>query len=164
MSTVLKWFGIIIGIIVLAVALFLVGMRFHDGPMEVFTGGPFKSGMRAPMPDDWGFLKDTPTIQFQTMDPARSRLTWCVVNDGHLYVMASFMGSRLGHLLKKWPGYLEKDNRVILRTGGKLYDARMKRVKDAGIIKRVHAAFVRKYHLGNSAGVISDWMWEVEPR
>jgi len=36
----LKWLGIIIVVLALGIAVFLFGMRFHDGPLEIVTGGP----------------------------------------------------------------------------------------------------------------------------
>ena len=43
MKKFFKWFGIVFGTLVLAIGVFLVGMRFTDGPIEIFTGGPFLS-------------------------------------------------------------------------------------------------------------------------
>jgi hypothetical protein len=39
------------------VAVFAVGTRFTDGPLAVFTGGPFKSGEITKAPSDWSYLK-----------------------------------------------------------------------------------------------------------
>ena len=43
--------------ILAVLALFLLAMRFTDGPIAVFTGGPFTSGTTRDAPDDWSYLK-----------------------------------------------------------------------------------------------------------
>ena len=50
MKKFFKWFGIVFGTLMLATAVFLFGMRFTDGPIEIFTGGPFSTGTPAAAP------------------------------------------------------------------------------------------------------------------
>ena len=59
----LKWLGIIIVVLALGISVFLFGMRFHDGPLEIVSGGPFKTGELAEAPDDWSFLTDRMEIE-----------------------------------------------------------------------------------------------------
>ena len=71
MKKILKWSGITIGTILVAMLLFFAYMRLHDGPVEFYpgftisTGGPFLSGELAPSPDDWTFLKEREEIEME---------------------------------------------------------------------------------------------------
>ncbi|XOV87633.1 MAG: hypothetical protein ACFHX7_22215 [Pseudomonadota bacterium] len=111
--TLFKWLGILLGVILLLIVIFLVGMRFHDGPLEIISGGPFSSGEPAPTPASWDFLKDRMQIEFQTMDPATSRTVWLGVHDGRLFFISGYMTTNYGKLWKQWPHYLEADDRIL---------------------------------------------------
>ena len=130
MSGFLKWLGIIVGVLVLCITIFLFSMRFHDGPMEIITGGPFQSGELTEAPDDWSFLKGRMEIEFQTMAPDSSRVVWLVVLDKRLYVISGYMNTNYGKIWKQWPHHLVEDDRVILRVDGKLYEQRMVRMME----------------------------------
>lgn len=167
MRGVLKWLMVVVGVFLLATISFFVTMRFHDGPIQIVSGGPFKTGTAAPLPGDWSFLKDTQTIQFQTTDPASSRNTWCAVYDGRLFVVSGYMTTGWGKLWKQWPHYIERDNRVILRIDGKLYEARMIRIREGDVVAPVMAEFGRKYGFngtGDSVASGYSWLYEVKPR
>ncbi len=83
----LKWLLGIVVIFVISFSLFLISMSFHDGPMEIFAGGTFKTGNLVSGPEpDWNEIKDRATIQLQSIEPPRSRVTWLAVIDGKLYV------------------------------------------------------------------------------
>ena len=66
--------GVVLGVFVVA--------RFHDGPLEgvfeIVAAGPFDSGemQTGAGEPDWAFLKDYSTVEFQLLDPIRSRTTW----------------------------------------------------------------------------------------
>jgi hypothetical protein len=126
----LKWLGISIGILALSIAVFLFGMRFHDGPIEIITGGPFKTGEVATAPDDWSFLTDRMEIEFQIMEPESSRIVWLVVLEKRLYVISGYMNTGYGKIWKQWPHHLVADDRVILRIDGILYEQRMVRLME----------------------------------
>ena len=66
MKSLMKGFGLSLALLVGLTGLFLAVMRFSDGPFEIFSGGPFTSGELAAAPDDWSFLKDRETVEFQT--------------------------------------------------------------------------------------------------
>ncbi len=83
----LKWLGITILVLALGIAVFLFGMHFHDGPIEIVPGGPFSTGELAEAPDDWSFLMYRMEIEFQTMEPDTSRIVWLGVFDKRLYVV-----------------------------------------------------------------------------
>ncbi|MEQ8312990.1 MAG: hypothetical protein RL839_14360 [Gammaproteobacteria bacterium] len=172
MKKVLKFMGIGAGVIVLLVAIFLFSMRFSDGPMEIFSGGPFTSGELTPAPDDWSFLTDRDTIEFQTMDPARSCTVWLGVHEGRLFLASGYMNTSYGGIWKQWPHYLANDDRVILRIDGKLHEQRLERIMEGPEVVPVLNEFARKYFGSSGGGLSSDdsvrsgdtWMYEVVDR
>ena len=165
----MKWLGILAAASTVAVGVFFVGMRFHDGPIEIIAGGPFKTGEVTSAPDDWTFLTDRGEIEFQTMDPATSRTVWLAVHDQRLFVVSGYMTTGYGKLWKQWPHYLDDDDQVILRIDGKLYEQRLQRVLEGPDIVPVLNEFGRKYGFASNApaATISEghvWMFEVVPR
>jgi hypothetical protein len=169
MKKLFKWLGIVVGVVVLAIGLFLVSMRFHDGPLVVFSGGPFETGELSAAPADWSFLTDRAEIEFQTMDPSTSRTVWLGVDDGRLFLVSGYMNTNRGAIWKQWPHYLENDDRIILRIDGKLYEQRLQRVMDGPNVIPVLNEFSRKYGGGGLASADSvingdTWMYEVVDR
>lgn len=169
MKNLLKWFGIITASIIVLVGVLLVSVRFHDGPLEIISGGPFTSGELTPAPDDWSFLIDRAQIEFQTMDPATSRTVWLGVNDQRLFLVSGYMTTGYGAIWKQWPHYLENDDRIILRIDGKLYEQRLQRVMEGPDILPILNEFSRKYGdgLGATANQVTEghtWMYEVVDR
>jgi len=173
MNKVLKVLGIAIAIVAIAIAVLLFGMRFSDGPIEILSGGPFKTGELSEAPADWSFLKDRSTIEFQTMDPETSRTVWLATHDSKLYLVSGYMTATYGGIWKKWPHYLEDDDRIILRIDGKLYEQRLERIMTGSEVGPVMAEFSRKYFPGGSADTAADietvasgysWLYEVVER
>ena len=153
----------------IGVSLFFIGMRFHDGPLEIISGGPFKSGELSSTPISWDFIKDRQEIEFQTLDPTTSRTVWLGVVEGRLFLVSGYMNTGYGGLWKQWPHYLSEDDRIILRIDGKLYEQRLERVMGGEIVAPVLAEFGRKYGFGavsDDSPVTSGdtWMFEVLPR
>jgi len=166
MKKFFKCLAIVLAVLVLAIGLFLFGMRFSDGPLAIISGGPFKTGETSPAPDDWSFLQDRDTIEFQTMDPATSRTVWLAVHEGRLFFVSGYMTTGYGKLWKQWPHYIEQDNNVILRIDGKLYNQRLERNTGGPLAAEVMEIFGQKYNLGAGAGDIpvtsgDVWMFEV---
>ena len=169
MKKVLQGLGIGIAVLVIVTVIVLGSMRFHDGPLEILSGGPFKSGTLTPAPDDWSFLKDRSTIEFQTMDPAQSRTVWLATHDSRLFIVSGYMTTNYGAIWKQWPHYLEADDRVILRIDGKLYEQRLERIMSGPEVVPVLNEFSRKYGDGDAASsdAVSSgytWMYEVVER
>ncbi len=165
--TLLKWLGILLAGFLILVALFFVGMRFHDGPMEIISGGPFKTGEPAATPDSWDFLKDRLEIEFQTMDPATSRIVWLGVHEGRLFLISGYMTTGYGKLWKQWPHYLEEDNRVLVRVDGKIYAQQLTRIMEGDMIQPVLDEFQRKYGVVGSPESVARgevWFYEVVPQ
>lgn len=164
--------GIGVSLVLLLIGLLLFSMRFSDGPMEIFAGGPFTSGELAPAPDDWRFLADRDTIEFQTMDPARSRTVWLGVYDGRLFLASGYMNTSYGGIWKQWPLYLEDDDRIILRIDGKLYEQRLQRIMEGPEVVPALSEFARKYFGGSNSEFATDtsvrsgdtWLYEVVER
>ena len=169
MKNLLKWTGIGIALLLMLIALLLGGMRFHDGPLEILSGGPFRTGTLTASPNDWSFLKDRPTIEFQTMDPAQSRTVWLATFESRLYIVSGYMTTNYGAIWKQWPHYLESDDRVILRIDGDLYEQRLERIMSGPEVIPVLNEFSRKYGDGEAASADAvangyTWMYEVVDR
>ncbi len=141
----LKWLGIIVGVLALSIAIFLFGMRFHDGPLEIITGGPFTTGELSTAPDDWSYLTDRMEIEFQIMEPASSRVVWVNVLDKRLYIISGYMNTGYGKIWKRWPHHLVNDDRVILRIDGKLYEQRMVRMMEHPKLLEIMTLNSKKY-------------------
>ena len=159
----------VIGVLAIAVGLFLFSMRFHDGPLEIISGGPFTTGELTPAPADWSFLIDRAQIEFQTMNPATARTVWLGVYEQRLFLVSGYMTTGFGAIWKQWPHYLEEDDRVILRIDGKLYEQRLERIMQGPPVIPVLREFNRKYDAGEptSADTVTlgeTWMYEVVSR
>ncbi len=129
-----------------ALALFLVGMRFADGPFAIVAGGKFRSGERYVGPEpDWSFVKDRGEVEFELLNPPRSRTTWIVEHEGRIYVPCGYMDSTWGRLWKQWPLEAEKDGRAVLRIDGVLYDRQLVRIKAGDQLPVLLSELGRKY-------------------
>jgi len=148
--------------------------RFSDGPLggplEIVAGGAFDSGELHTGPEpDWSFLRDYPTVQFQLLDPARSRTTWIMEHDGRIFIVSGYMNTWYGKIWKQWPKQAERDGRMILRVDGKLYPRQMVRIQSGADVAPVLQELGRKYAGGSripSSEVASGniWMFELRPR
>jgi hypothetical protein len=169
MKKVLNGVILLVVAVTIAIAGFLIYARFHDGPLEIVSGGPFRSGEPAPTPASWDFVADYDTIEFQTLEPARSRTVWLGVHDERLFILSGYMNSGVGAVWKQWPHYLEDDDRIILRVDGRLYEQRLQRITSGPDIIPVLQEFNRKYGIGEvtSTETVTSgdtWMFEVLPR
>jgi len=162
---ILRWLGYVLVAIVAAIALFLFAARFHDGPLGMIAGGPFKSGLEVGTPPepDWTFVHDVPTVEFQLMSPARSRTTWILEVDGKIYIPCGYMNSTVGRLWKRWPIEADRDGRAILRVDGKLYRRQLVRIQAGPIVERLTQELERKYGApATPAAVESGALWLFE--
>jgi len=158
-------------VLVLAISGLLVGARFSDGPLAIIAGGPFTSGQRITDPVlDWSFVHDTQEVEFQLLEPARSRTTWIIEHDGKAYIPSGYMTTWWGKLWKKWPHEAEKDGRILLRVDGKLYERRLVRIDSGPLLAPLAAELGRKYAGGTTEipveAVTSGYLWlfELTPR
>ena len=163
------WFGkLVAGIVVIVLAFFVV-TRFTDGPMGIITGGAFSSGEVVSEEPDWRYVKDYDIVEFQLLDPARSRTTWIVEHDGRIFIPSGYMLSTVGKIWKQWPLQAEKDGRAILRVDAKLYPRQLVRIKDDPVLHAVLAELSRKYANGAQIPVSevsrgSLWIFELVQR
>jgi len=164
----LKW---VLGII--AAILMLIGgtalyVQQHDGPVEIFAGGPFRSGeLIEGVEPDWAFIRSKDTVELQLLEPPASRLLWVVEYDNRLYILSSFMNSRYGKAWKHWPYQAEKDPRALMRVDGKIYPRRLARLAAEEVPQGVLDRFSEKYALEIDAAQIesgSTWMYRLTNR
>lgn len=159
---------------VVAVVVVAVAARFHDGPfggpLAIVAGGPFDSGELYDGPEpDWSFLRDYATVEFQLLDPPRSRTTWIMERDNRIFIVSGYMNTWYGKLWKHWPAEAEADGRIVLRVGDTLYERRMVRITEGEVIPTVLEELSRKY-VGGAPIPVSEvtsgsiWMFELVPR
>ena len=143
----LRWLGFLVVALIALVGGVVLAARFSDGPMGILAGGPLVAGeLVSGAEPDWSFAKDTPTIEFQLVEPPRSRTTWILVHEGKAYIPCGYMSSTIGRLWKQWPVEAEKDGRGIIRVDGKRYERQLVRVKDdPALIAALTAEISRKY-------------------
>ncbi len=170
MKSILRFVGGLLAVLVLAIVVLLAGARFADGPLAIIAGGPFTSGDLVTGPEpDWSFVADIQEVEFQLVDPARSRTTWILEHDGKAYIPCGYMTTWWGRIWKRWPIEVEKDDRAILRIDGKLYERRLVRIEKGPMLAPLLAQLGHKYLGGNeipSEAVTSGYLWifELAPR
>ncbi len=167
--TFIKWLLILIATIVIAIVAFLFYMRSHDGPIEIFAGGPFTSGQLVEGSEpNWNDYKDLVTFEVQTMSPPRSRTTWLVVVENRLFIPSSYMNTAFGKIWKHWPHHAEKDGRALLRIDDKIYEQDLSRISaEDPIIPGVLTALSEKYPVDGSIEQVKandTWIFELKPR
>jgi hypothetical protein len=175
----LRWIGIALAVLVLALVAVAIVARFLDGPLRtlplaLIPGGPLRAGELVTGPEpDWSFARDIEEMELQLLEPARSRITWLIVYEGKLYVASGYMKSWWGRLWKQWPHHAMKDGRALIRIAGKRYEREAVRVTDPAVFWAVVQESRRKYGSQQdqalpdplppleSAGV---WLFEMAPR
>lgn len=169
MRTLLRIVLGLVGIAVLLVLVTVVGARFADGPVAIVAGGPFTTGELVTGPEpDWTAVRDVSEVEFQLLDPARSRTTWILEHEGRIFIPCGYMTSTFGKLWKKWPIEAQHDGRAILRIDGKLYERQLVRVENGPLVDPLLAELERKYIPGafpkDSVASGSLWLFELAPR
>lgn len=170
MRSVLKVAGGLVALLLVAAVVLLVGARFADGPLAIIAGGPFTSGKLVEGPEpDWSFVRDVREVEFQLLQPARSRTTWILDHDGKAYIPCGYMTTWWGRIWKQWPHEAEKDPRILLRIGDALYERRLVRIREGAVVAPLLAELSRKYAEGTDIpmeAVTSGYLWlyELAPR
>lgn len=167
---VLRWLGILLlAVIALPVATG-VAARFADGPIGPFPGGALTSGelYQGPEPD-WTFARDIQEIEFQLIDPPRSRTIWCMVHDQKLYIVSGYMRSAVAPIWKKWPAEAERDGRALIRVDGKRYERDVVRIHDPQIVETLADEIRRKYPMARGMTAAAEqsgdaWIYALPPR
>ena len=170
MGTLLRILGGVVALVLVAFAALLVGARFSDGPVAVVAGGPFTSGERISGPEpDWSFVGDVQEVEFQSLEPPRSRTTWILDHEGKAYIPSGYMTSWWGKIWKQWPIEAQKDGRILLRIDGKIYERRLVRIQEGPMIAPLLSQLSTKYLNGADVpleAVTSGYLWifELAPR
>lgn len=154
--------------VLLGFGVLLVVARFSDGPLAIIAGGPLVSGeLVNDEAIDWSFVRDVPTVEFQLLEPPRSRTTWILEHAGRIFIPSAYMDTIWGRLWKQWPMEAERDGRAILRVADKLYPRRLMRVQEGPLVPILVAELNRKYAAGMSVEDValgSLWFFELEPQ
>ena len=170
MKLVLRIVMGLFGSLVLLIGIALIGARFADGPIAIIAGGPFTSGELVTGPEpDWSFTRDIQEVEFQLVDPPRSRTTWILEHEGRIFIPCGYMTTRWGKIWKQWPLEALEDGRAILRIGDKLYERALVRIEDGPLLAPLTAELGRKYTRVAGVGpeaVTSGtlWLFELAPR
>jgi hypothetical protein len=169
MKFILRIAGGLLASLILLIVLALIGARFADGPVAIIAGGPFTSGELVTGPEpDWSFAHGIQEVEFQLVDPARSRTTWILEHEGRIYIPSGYMTTTWGKLWKQWPIEALDDGRAILRIGDKLYERELVRIEEGPLLAPLTAELSRKYALGaiGPEAVTSGYLWlfELAPR
>jgi len=163
MKVVLRILGLLVGVAAAALLVVFVYGRFSDGPVGFFSGGPLASGeLVEGAIGDWSFATDVPTIEFQLVEPPRSRTVWIVVEDGVAYIPCGVPNFRLW---KQWPHEALADGRAVLRIDGRLYPVTLSKIDDmeraGSLLRRVG----EKYALPQTeGGPDSVWFFRLDSR
>ena len=148
----------------------LVGARFADGPIAIIAGGPFASGELVSGPEpNWSFVSSVREVEFQLLNPARSRTTWILYHEGKPYIPCGYMTTWWGKIWKQWPHEAEKDPRILLRNGDDLYERELGRNQEGPIVAPLLTELSRKYAGGREIPMESVtsgylWLYELAPR
>ena len=146
MASILRIALGLLGSLVLLVVLVLIGARFADGPVAIIAGGPFTSGELVTGPEpDWSFARDIEEVEFQLVEPPRSRTTWILEHEGRIYIPCGYMTTSWGKIWKQWPIEALEDGRAILRIGDKLYERELVRIEEGPQLTALTTQLGQKY-------------------
>ena len=170
MRTTLRVLGGLVLVLVLLIGGLLVGARFADGPLAIVAGGPFETGELVTGPEpDWSFVGEIGEVEFQLLEPARSRTTWILHHGGKAYIPSGYMTTWYGRIWKQWPHEAEKDPRILLRIGDRMWERKLVRVEAGPMIAPLLSQLGEKYLGGSevpldavSSGYL--WIFELAPR
>jgi len=165
MKIVLKGFGALVGVILVGLLVVTVYARFHDGPVAAFAGGPLVTGDWIESQDiDWSFVADLDTIEFQLIEPPRSRTVWILHHEGKLFIPCGLPNFTLW---KQWPHEALADGRAVLRVDGKRYAVNLVKTDDPGERSAVMSLLETKYATSPpDDGSLDDmvWVFRIESR
>ncbi len=166
---ILTWLAGAIGAAVLSVVALVIGARFGDGPIAIIPGGPLEAGeLVSGAEPDWTFARDIAEMEFQLVEPPRSRTMWLQVHDKKLYVVSGYMNSTLGRLWKQWPAEALRDGRAVVRIDGKRYERQLVRIlDDRPVLEAIASEMNRKYGAALRADMAASgdaWFFAMQPR
>ena len=166
MKLVLRGLGLLAGVIAAALLVVFIYGRFSDGPVGFFSGGPLEQGEMVSAPvADWGFAAEVSTIEFQLVEPPRSRTVWIVVEAGEAYIPCGVPNFTLW---KKWPHEALEDGRAVVRFEGKRYPLQLVKIDDVPLRKSLLDKVAAKYGVSGGEGASADpdgvWFFRLDPR
>ena len=155
---IVKWLGILLlGLIVIGLGAGGLA-RLSDGPLGPFAGGTLEAGPLESYPDDWSFANDLSLVEFQLLEPPRSRTVGITFLDGRPYIPCFFPGLRWW---KQWPHEALRDPRAMLRVGGKRYEVQAVRVEDPAEYAAVYPLMAEAY---GAPAREQTWIFRLDPR
>lgn len=105
-----------------AIGVFLISRA--DGPVNIFAGGPFRTGEIAALQDlDWNRLDALHELEMEIVAEKTSLTLWFSVHEGVPYVACDL--DCVGGLLKRWPQQIDVDDRAVIRIEGRRADAQL---------------------------------------
>ncbi len=133
----------ILGAVIVCLVLALLVLRFTGlDPHERIPGLWLKGDLvTAPVPD-WSFATNVRTVKVQTNSQfllPHSVTTWCIVNNGQLYLATS------GATVRSWSRNVARDPHVRLKIGNQLYDRTLVVVTDPAERETVLQVRAKKY-------------------
>jgi hypothetical protein len=102
-----------------------------------------------------------PQIEFQLLEPPRSRTTWVVVHEGHAYVPCGVPSFRL---FKQWPHEAMRDGRAVVRVEGQRHRRMATRVTDPALAGTLGELVSGKYGAPSSDDPEAVWFFRLDPR
>ena len=145
MKTLLKIVG---GIVVLLIVVLSI-LRLTGFSPSQRRPGLWLSGPVNPQPvDDWSFTDKYYTIEVEThpwYGIAHSVTTFCIANNGQLYLASIHPGSAPYPGPRVWDQIVARDPHVRLRIGGQVYDRVLVHVTDPAEHDAVIRAQTKKY-------------------
>lgn len=162
-------------VVAVGIGILLFAARFADGPLEIIAGGELRSGeLYTGDEPDWSFIRDLNTVEFQLLEPARSRTTWVMETEGRVFIPSGYMTTWWGKIWKQWPFEAIEDGRILLRANGVRYERQLVRRQFSELPARVFSELARKYLTGGGAMTGDDaqasmdsgylWVFELVPR
>ncbi|NRA09603.1 MAG: hypothetical protein HRU02_15720 [Myxococcales bacterium] len=164
MGRVIRILGLLLLVGLALFAVVAMAARFHDGPLAILPGGPLTSGtLTSAQGVDWSFATDIPEVEFQLLEPPRSRTLWVLVDEGRIFVPCGFLDLPLW---KQWPREALSDGRALLRVAGRRYPVQAVRVHEPSLYAKLGELAAAKYGLGGGAASSPDttWFFELLPR
>lgn len=166
MTSILRWIGIVIAVIIAALVLTALFARVSDGPIGIFAGGPLTSGEYIDEEfSDWSAYEGVPEIDMQLLEPPRSRRVWTIVDEGNLYIPAGWVRSM--PLWKQWPHEAVADGRAIVRIQGRIYPVELVKIEDSDLRWKLFRKLAEKYELqvpDAPPDPEDTWIFRAEPR
>jgi hypothetical protein len=139
---VLRAIGMLLLVLVLAIAATAFGARFADGPVALFPGGAFRTGEWVEDPAaDLSFAADIQEIELESGSPPTSRTVWILVLDGAAYIPCS-LSFPPG---KRWHFDALENPKAVVRIDGKRYRRRLDKVQDRALHARLLEVAQAKY-------------------